>query len=151
MGASVDLSDYSTTAEADARYLKQTGGNTISGTQNVAGDIKLPAHTLTAGNVVVVRPPSSPNNMVRRTDFPDWVLAGDGLTASADDTDKVTLAVKPATASSLGGVKVGEGLTVAEDGTLSATGTGVAIDTSMPASPADDHVPSTTTTCPALS
>lgn len=190
LGASVDLSDYSTTEEmnaaiqrhntssvahstyiaplrahaknkenphevtaeqvgalteeaADARYLKLTGGNTISGTQNVTGDIKLPAHTLTAGNVVVARPPASPNNMVRRADFPDWVLAGDGLTASADDTDKVTLAVKPATASSLGGVKVGEGLTVAEDGTLSATGTGVAIDTAMPASPADDHVPST--------
>lgn len=167
LGASVDLSDYSTTEEmnaaiqrhntaslahstyikplqnhaknkenphavtaeqvgalteeaADARYLKQTGGNTISGTQNVTGDIKLPAHTLTAGNVVVARPPASPNNMARRADFPDWVLAGDGLTASADDTDKVTLAVKPATASTLGGVKVGDGLAVAEDGTVSA-------------------------------
>ena len=115
---------------ADARYLKLTGGNTISGTQIVTGDIRLQSHTLTAGNVVVARPPAAPNNMVRRADFPDWVLAGDGLTAAVSTDEKVTLGLKPATASSLGGVKVGSGLTVEEDGTLSATGTDITIDPS---------------------
>lgn len=124
-----------TEEEADARYLKLAGG-TVRGAVTFGGNIK--SYRLDAGNAPVVD-----ISVIRRKDIPDWVLPGDGLTASADDTDKVTLAVKPATSTTIGGVKVGEGLTVAEDGTLSATGTGVAIDTSMPASPADDHVPST--------
>lgn len=50
-----------------------------------------------------------------------------------------------ATADTLGGVKVGSGLAVTADGTLSTTGggSGVQIDTTMPDEPSDANVPST--------
>ena len=54
-------------------------------------------------------------------------------------------ALPAATADTLGGVKVGSGLAVTADGTLSATGggSGVQIDTTMPDEPSDANVPST--------
>lgn len=52
------------------------------------------------------------------------LIYGSGLTLNSDPTYDWQLAVDTATASRLGGVKVGSGLTVTEDGTLSATAQG---------------------------
>ena len=46
-----------------------------------------------------------------------------GITVGGSIATGVTLTMNPATASNLGGIKVGSGLSVAGDGTLSATGT----------------------------
>lgn len=56
---------------------------------------------------------------VALNDKQDEVLGGTGITVSNS-----TINLKPATTSTLGGIKVGNGLVVASDGTLSSTGGG---------------------------
>lgn len=51
-------------------------------------------------------------------DKQDVLIEGDGIDVASDST----ISLKPATTSTLGGVKVGNGLVVASDGTLSSTG-----------------------------
>lgn len=138
---------------ADARYLKLTGG-TVNGAVSfnagistrglsMTGDLHIENYRIFAGRINIGYDPNEGTNCIRRKDIRNLVLPGDGLAAAISTDDKVTLVVKPATASSLGGVKVGSGLTVDENGTLSATGSGVTIDTTLPDEPTDDHVPST--------
>lgn len=90
-----------TQEEADARYLKLTGG-TMSGSINMGGS------TITG-----LPAPSAPSDAVTK----EYV----------DENGSYTLPA--ATASTLGGVKVGSGLSVTTDGTLSATGGSAAIIT----------------------
>ena len=117
LGASVDLSDYQTKAEADDRYLQLTAGGTVNGNTKFN-------NTVTCGNLKSSNAPSGSQYVVRRADICNWVLPGAGLTAAVSTDEKVTLGLKPATSTSLGGVKVGSGLMVDENGTLSATGGG---------------------------
>lgn len=51
-------------------------------------------------------------------DKQDVLIEGDGIDVASDST----ISLKPATTSTLGGIKVGNGLVVASDGTLSSTG-----------------------------
>ena len=87
-------------------------------------------HTHDAGNIVsgLVSPERLPQ---ATTEKRGAIALGDGLElVSPDDANNTKVRVKPATADSIGGVKVGEGLSVEADGTLSGLVTG--IDESIP-------------------
>ena len=83
---------------------------------------------LTSSDNTTAITPAIFNNQLK-TQFGNYIVAGNNITTSVGEDGKVTInstaepfTLPQATSTTLGGIKVGENLSITEDGTLSATG-----------------------------
>lgn len=113
------------------------------GTTTITADAKQDTLTLVAGDNITLTPNSSSDSVTIAASGTNYSNASESSAGlmSADDKKKLNgiatnankYTLPAASSSTLGGVKVGSGLTIS-DGVLSATGTDVAIDNALSAS-----------------
>ena len=117
----------------DTAYLKLSGG-TLTGpltTKGVTfkGDVRGDSWSLFMGYIESASAPRGAKSVIRRADIKTWVLPGDGLAAAISTDEKVTLAIKPATSTTIGGVKVDVALSEMSENPVQNRAVKTALDT----------------------
>lgn len=110
-GQSGQVVGFDAEGNAIAQTPPETGDVKADGSVPMTGDLNMGGHRITN-----VSAPTQPTDAVRQSDLKTVSDEVDGIISGA-----TPIILPPATITKIGGVKIGEGVEVAEDGTISVT------------------------------
>ena len=110
-GQSGQVVGFDEEGNAVAQTPPETGDVKADGSVPMTGDLNMGGHRITN-----VSAPTQPTDAVRQSDLKTVSDEVDGIVSGA-----TPIILPPATITKIGGVKIGEGVEVAEDGTISVT------------------------------
>lgn len=110
-GQSGQVVGFDEEGNAVAQTPPETGDVKADGSVPMTGDLNMGGHRITN-----VSAPTQPTDAVRQSDLKTVSDEVDGIISGA-----TPIILPPATTTKIGGVKIGEGVEVAEDGTISVT------------------------------
>lgn len=108
-GQSGQVVGFDADGNAVAQMPPETGDVKADGSVPMTGDLNMGGHRITN-----VRAPTQPTDAVRQSDLKAVSDEVDGIISGA-----TPITLPPATSTKIGGVKIGEGVEVADDGTIS--------------------------------
>lgn len=110
-GQSGQVVGFDADGNAVAQMPPETGDVKADGSVPMTGDLNMGGHRITN-----VSAPTQPTDAVRQSDLKTVSDEVDGIISGA-----TPIILPPATVTKIGGVKIGDGVEVAEDGTISVT------------------------------